>query len=79
MVAGAGAGAEVSGTEGAGAAGDWAGGAGLVWAETDTTGSRTNEAAAKESQEGENTGFVFIILEIPNLLGPGKGDYPNPK
>jgi hypothetical protein len=46
----------------------------VVGAQTETTGSRTNEAAAKESQEGENTGFVFIILEIPNLLGPGKGD-----
>jgi hypothetical protein len=34
----------------------------VVWAQTDTTGSRTNEATAKESQEGENTSFVFIIL-----------------
>jgi hypothetical protein len=37
------------------------------------------DAAAKESQEGEITGFVFIILEIPNLLSLGTGDVPDPK
>jgi hypothetical protein len=40
----------------------------VVWAQAGTTGAKTSDKAAKNSQDGKIASFVFIILWVPNLI-----------